>query len=219
MTQTQKKERSKAYNDSLDIAALTREETLDPQELNLLKYSKMDSVDQGIPTGDLGNQRGGFHFELFGLNWYSTEHLYLCGEWSTDREQSKEIQEYIRKFPSGTYAKRCSKSKYGKLERADFRDFCHQWMLWCVWQKCRLNEKFATFLKSIPDDAVIVEAVKNDPRWAAEPDANGVCHGCNAMGKILTICRRHLIAGTEPPIDTKQLNDAKIYILGKRIQF
>ena len=58
-----------------------------------------------------------------------------------------------------------------------------------------------------------------DPVWATNSDVNGILHGGNAMGKILTICRRHLIAGTAPDIDTYLLNASNIYILGQRLQF
>lgn len=92
-------------------------------------------------------------------------------------------------------------------------------MLWCVWQKCRLNQDFAELLKSVPDDVVIVEVEENDPVWAVWPDEKGVLHGGNAMGKILTICHRHLINGTTPNIDTALLNASGIHILGERVQF
>lgn len=90
-------------------------------------------------------------------------------------------------------------------------------MLWTVWQKCS-NPDFRKRLLSLPDDAVIVEVEKNNPVWAAEEQPSGILKGANAMGKILTICRRHLAEGTVPPIDTEMLNNAGIYILGHRIE-
>lgn len=217
---------SKQYNASLTIADLTRQEALDPNVLQLLTYSGPKDTCEGIASGRLGNMAGGFHFNLLGVKWYGTEHLYLCGEWSQEGERSVEIQEYIRKMPSGVYAKRCSKAKYKAEIRPDFTSFRHDWMLWCVWQKCLHSKDFATLLRSIPDDVVIVEVVKRDPVWAAYPDpstdsglAQGIIRGGNAMGKILTICRRHLIEGTEPAINRQLLNDAGIYILGQRVEF
>lgn len=210
---------SKQYNASLTIADLTRQEALDPNVLQLLTYSGPKDTCEGIASGRLGNMAGGFHFNLLGVKWYGTEHLYLCGEWSQEGERSVEIQEYIRKMPSGVYAKRCSKAKYKAEIRPDFTTFRYDWMLWCVWQKCLHNKDFATLLRSVPDDVVIVEVVKNDPVWAAYPDSEGIIRGGNAMGKILTICRRHLIDGTEPAINRQLLNDAAIYILGQRVEF
>lgn len=210
---------SKHYNESLSSAILSRQESLDPQQLNLLTYSGPKDTCQGIASGRLGNMAGGFHFNLFGVKWYGTEHLYLCGEWSQEGERSIEIQEYIRKMASGVYAKRCSKTKYKSEIRPDFATFRYDWMLWCVWQKCLLNDEFATFLEGIPEDSVIVEVVKNDPVWAAYLDTEGIICGGNAMGKILTICRHCLKSGTEPDINRQLLNEVGIYILGNRVEF
>lgn len=211
--------KEKQYNDSLTLADLARQEELHPEHMRLLTYSGPKDTCDGYASGRLGNMAGGFHFNLFGVKWYGTEHLYLCGEWSTEGERSVEIQEYIRKMPSGVYAKRCSKGKYKAEIRPDFSTFRYQWMLWCVWQKCLLNKDFATLLRSVPEDRVIVEVVKNDPVWAAYPDSEGIIRGGNAMGKILTVCRNCLIANTQPDIDTQLLNDSGIYILGQKVQF
>ena len=207
------------YNASITVNNLANQEVINPNELRLLQYSGPKDTCEGIASGKLGNMAGGFHFELFGVKWYGTEHLYLCGEWSEEGEKSIEIQKYIRKIPSGVYAKRCSKAKYTDLIRKDFTQFRHHWMLWCVWQKCLLNKDFAMLLKSIPEDRVIVEVVKDDAVWAAYPDEEGILRGGNAMGKILTICRRCLKNNTQPEIDTQLLNNAGIYILGHKVRF
>ena len=207
------------YNATINVNNLDKQEAINPNELNVLSYSGPASICEGIASGKLGNMAGGFHFNLFEVKWYGTEHLYLCGEWSEEGEKSIEIQNYIRKMPSGVFAKRCSKAKYEDLIRKDFTQFRHQWMLWCVWQKCVLNKDFAALLKSIPEDRVIVEVVKNDLVWAAWPDAEGILRGANAMGKILTICARCLRNNTQQEINTQLLNNAGIYILGKRVTF
>lgn len=214
------------YNNTLNSLLLSRQEELNPNTHKLLTYSGPKDTCNGILSGKLGNMAGGFHFNLFGVNWYGTEHLYLCGEWSQEGERSVEIQDYIRKMPSGVYAKRCSKAKYKAEIRQDFTTFRYDWMLWCVWQKCLLNKDFARLLRSIPEDYIIVEVVKKDPVWAAYPDtttgagqAQGVIRGGNAMGKILTICRRCLVNNTEPDINRQLLNEAGIYILGQRVVF
>lgn len=207
------------YNSTITEETLDRTEALNPTELNILDYGRPSDICQGIKSGRLGNMAGGFPFHLFGVKWYGTEFLYLCGEWSLNDEKSLEIQNYIRTQKSGAWVYRCAKSKYSDYIRPDFPEFRHQWMLWCVWQKCVLNETFAHFLKSIPEDVVIVEKVKRDPIWAAWPDENGIIRGGNAMGKILTICRRHLLAGTQPDINRELLNKAGIYILGNKVEF
>ena len=111
------------YNDSITVTDLERLEELDPSKMNLFTYSGPKDTCQGIAIGRLGNMAGGFHFNLFGVKWYGTEHLYLCGKWSNEGEKCVEIQEYIRKMPSGVYAKRCSKAKYESLIRPDFPTF------------------------------------------------------------------------------------------------
>lgn len=211
------------YNESVTDEVLDRQEALDPKALRLLAYGRPSDTcqidGQEFPSGRLGNMSGGFHFTLFDMKWCSSEHLYLCGEWSRDDDQCIEAQQYVRMMPSGAWAKRCSKANYGTYIRDDFASFRLQWMLWCVWQKCLLNKDFAALLKSVPDDVVIVEVEKNDLVWAAQPDEGGILYGGNAMGKILTICRRHLLNGTAPNIDSALLNASSIHILGQRIQF
>lgn len=216
--------KEKEYNESITEAVLDRQERFDPKALRLLTYGKPGDIcqidGQDFPSGRLGNMSGGFHFTLLNLKWYSSEHLYLCGEWSRNNERCFEVQQYVREMKSGDYAWRCSKAKYRNDIRPDFPLFRHQWMLWCVWQKCRLNEAFAELLKRVPDDVVIVEVVqRNDLVWATNLDENGILHGGNAMSKILTICRRHILNGTTPNIDTDLLNDSNIYILDKKILF
>lgn len=44
----------------------------------------------------------------------------------------------------------------------------------------------------------------------------GVYRGRNVMGKILTICKNSLAAGTEPAIDYELLRSKHIHLLGKR---
>lgn len=211
--------RETQYNNSINSLILSRQESIDPKSFNLMTYSGPKDICGGIASGKLGNMAGGFHFNLFGVKWYGTEHLYLCGEWSQECERSIEIQNYIRKMPSGVYAKRCSKAKYKSEIRQDFTTFRYDWMLWCVWQKCLLNKDFAKLLHSVPEDCIIVEVVKNDPLWAAYPDEEGIIRGANGMGKILTICRHCLLTKTEPDFNRQLLNDAGIYILGQRVVF
>lgn len=47
----------------------------------------------------------------------------------------------------------------------------------------------------------------------------GVFEGCNVMGKILTICRKCLADGTEPPIDYELLRSKHIHLLGRELTF
>ena len=206
------------YNAQLTIDDLTKEVALDSKHFRLLTYSKPHDECDGIEI-HLGNQAGGFPFTCLDHEWKAVEFLYLCGEWSWQEEDAVAIQRDVLTAKSGYAARRFKKSKYAKRVRPDYATFRHQWMLWCVWQKCLGNEKFRNHLLSMPDDRIIVEVVKRDKVWAAWPDADGIFRGANGMGKILTHCRRALKEGTAPNIDTELLNERGIYILGQRVQF
>jgi len=205
------------YNSTINESVLDRQEVIDPSDLNLLTYSKPHDVCNGVEV-HLANMAGGFPFECLGHTWKSVEHLYLCGEFS-DTPEKTYIQEDILTATSGYAAKRYKKNKHKSQIRKDYPQIRLHWMLWCVWQKCLGNADFRNHLLSFNDDIIVCEVVKNDPVWACYPDENGILCGGNAMGKILTICKRHLQEGTEPNIDFDLLNNAGIYILGEKVDF
>ena len=209
---------SSRYNALIAETDITKPASLDPRELHLLTYSRPHDTCDGIDL-HLGNQAMGYPFTCLSHVWKYVEFLYLCGEWSWAGDDALAIQRDVLTAKSGYAARRFKKAKYAKRIRPDFPTFRHQWMLWCVWQKCLGNKAYRDHLLSIPDDRVIVEVVKGDPIWASWPDANGIYHGANGMGKILTICRRCLLKGTQPNIDTDLLNAAGIHILGHRVMF
>lgn len=205
------------YNASLSTSSLYQQEVLDPSKLRIVRYSRPHDICDGREI-HLANMAGGFPHQALGHIWKSTEHLYLLGEWSLQGQE--EIQRDVLTATSGYAAKRYKKTKYKNQIRADFPTFRQQWMLWCIWQKCLGSEEFRKHLLSMPNDAIIVEVVKNDPIWAAEEDTRtGLLRGANAVGKCLTICRLCLLNGTSPQIDIDQLNQAGIYILGQKVQF
>jgi predicted NAD-dependent protein-ADP-ribosyltransferase YbiA (DUF1768 family) len=187
--------------------------------MRLLTYSRPTDYPSNDLLLSVGNMSGRFHFESLGRTWNSVEHLYLCGEWSTEGDRSLEIQRDVLTATSGYAAKRYKKAKYKKEIRADFPEFRQHWMLWCVWEKCRGSESFRQHLTSLPYDHVLVEQVKNDPVWAAYPDEAGILRGANGMGKILTICRRCIDRKTQPTIDRDLLKRYNIHILGERVEF
>ena len=90
---------------------------------------------------------------------------------------------------------------------------------------CRNKEQkeFHTLVERFVEASTsdITEAEK-DRRIAAYDNLvcnYGVFKGCNAMGKILTICRKCLAEGTEPEINYDLLNQKHIHLLGKRLTF
>lgn len=170
------------------------------------------------PYGIFGNMAGGMPIVINGHKIYASEHLYLCGYWSCNTEEHKQIQAYCLSQKSGVYAKRCTKSKYIRQARPDFQAFKHDWMIWVVWQKALQNQCFRDALLAT-GDAHIYEVVPKDPVWAAWPDANGVLQGANGMGEILMMIRQCLRDGSEPAYNKALLNDSGIYFLGERLQF
>ena len=69
---------------------------------------------------------------------------------------------------SGYAAKRFVKSKFRKEVREDFPTFRLQWMLFCVWQKCKGNRDFQNLLLSIPEGVTLVENTTTDKWESAE---------------------------------------------------
>lgn len=219
MTQQEISENSLNYIMNISRETLTRDETIRPEELRLLRYSKLDETHDGIPTGKLGNQASGFPFESCGAQWRGTEQLYLCGKYSLVGEEWTAVQEDVRSAVNGYAAKRYKDLKYRKRTRPDWEKIRVDYMLWCVWQKCLGNEDYRCLLLSLPDDGVVCEVIRRDPFWALQEGDDGVLRGKNVMGKIIMLCRRCLISGTAPEIDAELLSGAGIFILGKQPDF
>lgn len=168
--------------------------------------------------GILANMAGGMPIVLNGHKIYASEHLYLCGYWSLNTEEHRQIQAYCLSQKSGVYAKRCTKRKYISHARPDFQTFKHDWMIWVVWQKALQNPRFRDALLGT-GDAHIYEVEQNDPVWAAWTDANGVMQGANGMGEILMMIRDCLRNHTEPSYNKALLNESGIYFLGEKLVF
>lgn len=218
MKQTTSQSPELLYNNSITETVLNRQETIDPTKLHLITYSRPHDICEGREV-HLGNQAGGFPFRCLGHDWKGVEFLYLLGEWSNNTQEHFDIQRDVLTATSGYAAKRYKKTKHKKHIRKDFTEFRHQWMLWCIWQKCLGSETFRKHLLSFSEDTVIVEVVKHDLVWAAYYDEQGFLVGGNAVGKILTICRRCLRNNTQPNIDYALLNRSDIYILGEKVDF
>ncbi len=148
------------FSDSAPII-LDREEVYDPTEQTIWPFKHVDDIVEGIKL-DLCNMTSCYPFEVEGMKWRSSEELYLSGEFSNDTTGHLFIQEELRKAKSPYAAKRFVKGKYRKQVREDFTEFRTQWMLWCVWQKCKGNVDFRRKLLSIPDNVILVEETTTD---------------------------------------------------------
>lgn len=138
------------------FAALGREERIVASEHPVWCFKKVTDIVEGIEMR-LSNMAGGYPFEFAGVNWPSSEQLYLCGEYTEEA-----IQREFLSVTSGYAAKRFIKAKYKAQVRKDFPTFRLQWMLFVVWQKCLGSEAFRNKLLSIPEGVVLVEETTRD---------------------------------------------------------
>ena len=106
---------------------------------------------------DLGNQCGGFPFLFHGHTFYSSESAYLCGQFSMNTEECKNIQYQLMYERNGYNAKKRIKNANLNKIRTDWDEFRAEWMLYVIWAKCRGNKEFAEKLKTIPRNAIIIE--------------------------------------------------------------
>lgn len=140
---------------------LDHEEVYNPKIQNVWCFKHVDDIVEGIKL-DLCNMTSCYPFEVEGVKWRSSEELYLAGEFSNNTTEHFAIQEELRAAKSPYAAKRFVKGKHRKEVREDFTEFRTQWMLWCVWQKCKGNIDFRRKLLSIPDDVILVEETTTD---------------------------------------------------------
>lgn len=140
---------------------LDHEEVYDQTIQIVWPFKHVDDIVEGVKL-DLCNMTSCYPFEVEGVKWRSSEELYLAGEFSNDTAEHLTIQEELRAAKSPYAAKRFVKGKHRKEVREDFTEFRTQWMLWCVWQKCKGNIDFRRKLLSIPDDVILVEETTTD---------------------------------------------------------
>ncbi len=146
---------------------LDKEEIYDPREQKIWCFKHVDDIVEGTLL-NLGNMVSCYHFQVDKIEWRSSEELYLAGEFSLDSEEHRMVQEALCAAKSPYAAKRFVKGKHRSLVREDFPEFRTQWMLWCVWQKCKGNEDFRKKLLSIPDDVILIEETTTDTGGTAK---------------------------------------------------
>ena len=106
---------------------------------------------------DLGNQCSGYAFDFCGYMFHTSESAYLCGQFSCNTEEHRQIQERLLAEKNGFNANKWIKNPNAHLIRKDWEEFNAEWMLYVIWHKCKGNNEFANLLKTIPDTAMIVE--------------------------------------------------------------
>lgn len=188
------------------VASLGREERIVVSQYPVWCFRKVTGVVEGIEMR-FSNMAGGYPFEFAGIDWPSSEQLYLCGEFTAPL-----IQRELRSQTSGYAAKRFIKAKYKAQIREDFPYFRLQWMLWVVWQKCLGNESFREKLLTIPDGVILVEETTRDTGSTA------IVWGCR--NKELIVYRQRLkerITRNSVNLNKKQL-DLRINIETNKVR-
>lgn len=140
---------------------LDHEEIYDPSRQNIWCFKHVDDIVEGTLL-NLCNMTSCYPFKVNGVDWRSSEELYLCGEFSHDTPEHRAIQDKIRGARSPYAAKRFVKGKHRSEVREDFPEFRTQWMLWVVWRKCLGSGDFRLKLLSLPDDVILVEETTTD---------------------------------------------------------
>lgn len=179
---------------------LDQEEVYDPKAQNVWPFKHVDDIVEGIKL-NLGNMTSCYPFEVEEVKWRSTEELYLAGEFSNNTTEHFAIQEELRAAKSPYAAKRFVKGKHRKEVREDFTEFRTQWMLWCVWQKCKGNIDFRRKLLSIPDDVILVEETTTDT------GGSGQIWGCSNRELIeARKAKAQLLTESHTDLSKKNLN-------------
>lgn len=205
---------------------------------------------------DFGNMTPGYPFTIGDTAFYNSECAYICGAFSLNTDAHIAFQRQLVACDDGRKAKVEIHIPHIAERRADWLEFNLQWMLYVVWQKCTGNERFASMLLALPQDAVIIEdstnqtspsatfwGTRNTALWArveayketlqaegldesevkhrcnvmrlGEYSQTGEYKGCNALGKILMMCKQALHQGTVPTIDYPLLAARHIHLMGK----
>lgn len=177
---------------------LDHEEVYDPTIQTIWPFKHVDDIVEGSKL-DLCNMTSCYQFEVNGVKWRSSEELYLAGEFSNETVEHRSIQEELRTAKSPYAAKRFVKGKHRKEVRSDFSEFRTQWMVWCVWQKCKGNIDFRRKLLSIPDSVILVEETTTDT------GGSGQIWGCSNH-ELIEVRKQVAMSLTEKHIDLTKKN-------------
>lgn len=128
----------------------------DATQVDCWAFKTAKDTKNGI-TLDLGNQCGGYPFEMFGHTFHTSESAYLCGQFSNNTAECFDVQQRLQREANGYTAKRYIKNAHKDLIREDWETFRAEWMLYVIWSKCKGNASFAEKLMSIPREAIIIE--------------------------------------------------------------
>ena len=149
--------RAKADSDfQFNIHEFRTVQEYDATKIDCWAFKTSNDKKDGIVI-DLGNQCSGYAFDFCGYMFHTSESAYLCGQFSCNTGEHRQIQERLLAEKNGFNAKKRIKNPNAHLIRKDWEEFNAEWMLYVIWHKCKGNNDFANKLKSLPADAVIIE--------------------------------------------------------------
>ena len=136
---------------------LFRHEEYNPKDVYCWTFRKANDERDNI-VNSLGNMCAGYPFAINGHTFFGSEQAYIAGLFSNNTDDCISIQKELIKEENGYASKKTIRNRNErKFSRRDWEEFNVQWMLYVVWQKCKQNKAFASLLKKIPRNAIIIE--------------------------------------------------------------
>lgn len=151
-------QRSKLSKSAIDISQidLFKTEKYDTSLIATWDFRKSDDERDEQPN-NLGNMCKGYEFDVAGIHFLNSEAAYICGRFSDDTNEHRDIQKELIAESNGYATKKVIRRKYEHLGRKDWESFNIQWMLYVVWHKVSQNKAFSDLLRHIPSNCIIIE--------------------------------------------------------------
>lgn len=174
---------ARSYADICDSARQTPEDfTWDPNTCAWFFRTR-------DPNGPLSNMASGMPIDVLDEHgnthrFASSEHLYQCGRFP----HRSDLQALIAGARSPMASKFAVQPHLAET-RLDWQAINVRWMLWVLRMKLASNwDTFGCALRDT-DDRLIVERSSRDPFWGAILKPDGLLHGRNVLGSLLTWLR------------------------------
>ena len=98
------------------------------------------------------------------MKFNQSEGAYISGMFSDNTPEHIAVQQELAVAKSGMDAKKDIRHRYHSIARKDWYGFNVEWMVYCVWRKCKGSKKFRDLLLAIPREAIIIEDTSFQPK-------------------------------------------------------
>ena len=175
---TERLEQSTLPQQRISKADILKEEKYNASTCLCYAFRKKEDLHKAayIP---FGNMNGGFPYKIQGVKFNQSEGAYISGMFSNNTPEHIAVQQELAVAKSGMDAKKDIRHKYQSIARPDWYDFNVEYMLFCVWTKCKANKKFRELLLSVPREAIIVEDTSFQPRKKNDTSAFWGCRNAD----------------------------------------